>query len=408
MIDYYALIGSGVGPATPEAELRTALFAAARLWKNRETSRQLEKRQEAERNSAYLLEAQKALLDPTRRAEYNKKLATAPRDTAPAHQEDVPTGNLIETGWRYLADGNIPEALHVATRATEQQGNNPDAWALLAQAKFRWGDTEDAIYEYKRAIRLKPNDASYYFDLGNVYESHNSYGDALQQYGRAAQIDPGTPMYRAAQGTVLVKNEHYDEGIQILEQCIKEDPNNSGFQWFLAAAYVDSCQLGWTYVPSDNALHLPSGYYATTREHVVHAQRLLAKAETLKFDDQELSSHIRAVRQDIDSMMERKFQGSVAVPIVGGLIWSLFYGIGILFAIGYFVASRPPRYAINKYVLKGGLGTADSAAFAEGVKSGLFASALYGLFLPIMVVVNFIRYYTGDNSTPSAPVAAPA
>src|SRR5690606_30208091 len=91
---------------------------------------------------------------------------------------------LIKEAWRLLIAGNIADAMYVATKATQAQGNNPEAWAILAQAKFKWGETEDAIYEYKRAIQLKPNEASYYFDLGGVYESAERWNDALQQYQR--------------------------------------------------------------------------------------------------------------------------------------------------------------------------------------------------------------------------------
>jgi Flp pilus assembly protein TadD len=403
VIDYYALIN--VSPTISDADLKTALYAALRQWTNRQNHRQLEKRQEAERNVAHLEDAKKVLLDPAKRAQYNKILAKAADEQRPAEHNQVPAGNLIEAGWRYLQDGNVAEALYVATKATQQQGDNPAAWALLAQAKFRWGDTEDAIYEYKRAIQLRPNEASYYFDLGSVYETEHQYDHALQQYSRAVKIDPKTAMYRAAVGAVLCKEDNYSEGIPILERCVAEDPENSGFGWFLAVAYVNSAQLNWTYVPNGNSLGVPEGHYATTREQVIQAQRQLAKAAALKFDDEELASHIRAVRTDIDSMMGRKFQGSVMVPIVGGIIYSFFYGIGIVFALLYFVASRPPQYALNKYVLKGGLNTADaelSNTFSrEGVGGGLFMSAIYGLFLPIMVLVNFVRYYTGDNATPS-------
>ena len=402
VVDYYALMN--VSPTISDADLKTALYAALRQWTNRQNHRQLEKRQEAERNVAHLEDAKTILFDPAKRAKYNEILSKAAtqQSQSPARHDQVPAEHLIEAGWRYLGDGNVAEALNVATQATTYQANNPDAWALLAQAKFRWGDAQDAIYEYKRAIQLRPNEASYYFDLGSVYESENEYANALQQYTRAAKIDPKSQMYRAAIGVVLCKEDNFAEGIPILEQCVAAEPKNTGFGWFLAVAYVSSARLGWTYVPNDNALEIPGGHYATTREQVVQAQRQLAKAAALTFDDEELSEHIRAVRKDIDSMMARKFQGSIIVPIVGGIIWTFAYGLGIVFGILYFIASRPPQYALNKYVLKGGLSSADAEAFASGkLGEGLFVSALWGLFLPIMVLVNFVRYYTGDNATPS-------
>ena len=121
--------------------------------------------------------------------------------------------SLIEEGWRLLIADRIGDALEIATRATEQEPTNADAWALLGQARFRFGDIEDAIYEYKRAIKLRPGDASFYSDLGSIYESGERWDEAVGQYQRAAQIDPKTTMYRAAVGIVFVKTGKVDEAM---------------------------------------------------------------------------------------------------------------------------------------------------------------------------------------------------
>ncbi len=394
-----------VPQGAPAEGIKKAIIRELRLWTNRTNAPQIERRQEAERMVKLLGDAEAILLDPLKRAAYDRQLATAPRDERDVDESDLRgKADLIREARQLLTEGNIADALFVARKATERDGANPDAWAVLAQAQFRWGDTEDAIYEYKRAIKLRPNDASLYFDLGQVYESAERMGDALQQYQRSAQIEPKTPMFRAAVGALHLKTEQYDDAIKTLEQCVADEPENSTFQWFLAIAYAHSALETWTVVPEGGPV--PAGCYATEKEQVRDAQRRVARALQMKFDDSELAAHIAKQRAEIDRMMQRRFFGSIAGPIVGGVIYSAFFGLGILLVIAYFFAARPPQFAINRERLKGVLTSGEEtmalASGEEGIGGKLagwvIGNVINGLFLPLMVPWNLIKNYTGRNA----------
>jgi tetratricopeptide (TPR) repeat protein len=362
MINYYKVIE--LSPTAKPDEIRKAISKELRNWTKRTNDARLERRQEAERMVKYLEEAESILLDVTKRAEYDKQLQAAPAEERSIDDLDLSgKEDLVQEGWNLLIEGNIPDALYVATRATEQQGNNAEAWALLAQAKYRWGDTEDAIYEYKRAIKLKPNVASYYFDLGSVYESTERWNDALQQYQRASQIDPSTIMYQAAIGVLFLKNDKFEEAIKILEACKNEDPDNKTYGWFLAIAYSQTAYHGWTFVPEDE--EIDSGWYATSIEHINSAQELLEKALSLEFDDDELRIEIENQKKEIERNLKRKFTPAlgnlgIIVAIIyivigisslsNGEIFPLFWftGGGILFFIG----SMTPQYIVNRDLIK--------------------------------------------------------
>ncbi len=417
--NYYRVLN--LAPTASADEIRKAISRELRLWSNRTNAPDIARRQEAERMVRILGEAEAVLLDDAKRKAYDRDLSSLPSETREVGDTELDNqSDLIAEAWRLLTNGEIPDALYVATKATEKDGNNPEAWAVLARAKFRWGETEDAIYEYKRAIKLKPNEASYYFDLGSVYESLDRAGDALQQYQRASQIDPKSTMYRAAVGVMLLKSGKTDQGTEILERCVEEQPDNASYQWFLALAYTNDAHRDWVYISPGDERGIPSGYYATKKEHVTRAQALIAKAERLKFNDPELSSHIKAVHADIDKMMVRRFHGSILTPIAGGILWAyLFYGIGLILAPLYFWVSRPPQYALNAKVLRGDGGPAtalhweEGTGFVENVAGNLFTAAIYGIFLPIMVIWNFVKFRTGENDlgefsfgTPTAPDTA--
>ena len=170
MQDYYLLIG--IDQTASAEDIKAAISAKRKAEAKGANSSKLERRQEAERIMQLLHDAYSILLDPQKRAKYDQEVKSAPREEREIDESDL-KGNedLVALGWQLLIKGEVADALYVATKATEQDASSADAWALLGQSKYRWGETEDAIYEYKRAIKLRPNDAEFYYDLGNVYES---------------------------------------------------------------------------------------------------------------------------------------------------------------------------------------------------------------------------------------------
>jgi tetratricopeptide (TPR) repeat protein len=380
--------------------IRKAIINASRLWSNRTNAPQIEKRQEAERMVKLIDEAEAVLLDPAKRSAFDRQLSSGAGNGVDVDESDL-AGNedLVKESWRLLSDGEVADAMFVAEKATQKEPSNPFAWAVLAESKARWGENDDAIYEYKKAIKLKPNEASFYFDLGCIYEATDELGDAVQQYERAAKIDPQTPMYRAAIGAILVKAGRTADAIPILEQCRSEDAENTAFQRLLAVAYVDHIVEGWTHVDADHPGRLAEGAYATNKAQVLNAQALIRKAESLKFNDEELRAEIRLRRADIERQLQRQYNGSTLAAILGSIIWFFVFGLGLILGPLYFFAARPPRYAVNKRLLLGEE-TSGEAYKRESFGARLVANAITGAFLPIMILVNLIRNYTGENALP--------
>ena len=180
MVDYYKILDVAI--TAKEEEIKGAIKDKRRLWMQKTNAPQLERRQEAEVKVKQIDEAEKILLNSTQRSTYDQKLkTTATKDERTINENELKgSENLVEQGWKLLINDEIADAIYVATKATEKQGDNPEAWALLAQAKYRWGEIEDALYEYKKAIKLKPNEPDYYFDIDDLLFD-NSNPDELQK-----------------------------------------------------------------------------------------------------------------------------------------------------------------------------------------------------------------------------------
>jgi len=407
MQNFYKILN--IQPSISDADLKKAMHEALRLWSNRTNAPQIERRQEAERMVKLIEDAETVLLNPTKRAEYDRQLKTTPPPTSQSPSDKVTLDSaqdLVAEGRKLLAEGNIGDTLYLATKATEHDGGNPEAWALLGRARFLFGDVEDAIYEYKRAIKLKPNEGVYYSELGDIYNDTAKLDDALTQYKRAAQVEPTEPWYRAQVAHVLRKQDNTAEAVQILEQCVKEKPDVETFRYELAAAYINSSRDCCTF-DSETGNSFP-----TSKAQVLAALEFIHKAEKLNCDDSDLKSDIDRNKQAIRESIQRKYDGSTGAAVVGGVIWFCAYGLGLIFLPFYFYASRPPKYAIYKRAIKQeGTGAqktfqvagkvADVIGANENVRGGIGLAVIIGtgLFLPVMAIVNYVKNYTGENDT---------
>jgi tetratricopeptide (TPR) repeat protein len=401
--DYYRALK--IAPTATDEEVKKAVLRERRLWSNRTNAPDLERRQEADRMVKLLDMAEQTLLDPTRRSQYDLALRTAPINQPQVNQANAgEQHDWVREGRRFLSDGDIPSALYAATQATQVDGSNPEAWALSAQAKFRWGQIQDAIYEYKRAINLRPNEAQYYFDLGSVYESTEDWAAALQQYQWASRIEPMSTMYRASIGEMYYHLDRYEEAIATLKQCVAEAPDNSVYRELLALAYCFGSYEHWTYIRANNPAGLPEGHYATTKLQVDEALASVQKAQALELQAHEVRDLVQSIHANIQSMLKRHFHGNWFAAgfatllgiflLSGGPVWGLLY---LACGVGYAVSCFIPQYLVNRRIIEGKALSANNflaSIFLEGgvgCSGILIGLCIIMLTLPVVTVVNLMR-----------------
>ena len=310
----------------------------------------------------------------------------------------------VSEGRRFLSDGDIPNALFAANQATGVDGKNPEAWALSAQAKYRWGKVPDAVYEYRRAIDLRPNEAKYYFDLGGVFEEVEDWPNALQQYQWASRIDPMSTVYRASVGEVFYQLDRYEEAIAVLLQCVAEAPNNRVYKNYLAMAYCIGAYENWTYIPPDHPSGLDSGHYATTKLQVDEALASVQKAQALQLQDPEVQDRVHQIQGNMQDMLKRHFHGNWFAAgfatliglfsLLSSPIWGLFW---LACGVGYAISCFIPQYIINRRIVKGQALSANNFLVNIFVEGGvgctgmIIGLVLIMLTLPVVTIVNFMR-----------------
>jgi TolB-like protein/Flp pilus assembly protein TadD len=122
--------------------------------------------------------------------------------------------------------GVIPKAKDAALKALRLDSNLAEAHLALGKILF-FGeiDLAGAMREYKRAIELKPNDATAHHWLGNdTLAALGRFDEAIAEGKRAVELDPLSPVINVDFGTTFYYAGRYDESAAQLRKALAIDP----------------------------------------------------------------------------------------------------------------------------------------------------------------------------------------
>jgi tetratricopeptide (TPR) repeat protein len=97
---------------------------------------------------------------------------------------------LIELGKIYLETNDYPEAIQILTTAASRRTDQPQAFALLAQALAGNGQLQQAASAWQQAVTLAPNNVSYRNQLGDVLQQAGRRDEAVAAYREALNLAP--------------------------------------------------------------------------------------------------------------------------------------------------------------------------------------------------------------------------
>jgi Tfp pilus assembly protein PilF len=164
------------------------------------------------------------------------KLEEAKKKDAESRRKAEELNTKFASGMEALRAKNCDVAVTDLAAAAELDPKQHVVWANLAEAQFcvsktKTGDERKAaldkgIEAYKKAIELKPDDASYHNNYGLGLVQAGDIAGAQAELSKAAQIDPvGAGRYFFNLGAVLTNNGKLDEAAEAFRQATVADPN---------------------------------------------------------------------------------------------------------------------------------------------------------------------------------------
>lgn len=329
-VNYYEILGL---PPTVDADaIEKKVKEELRIWRKRQGSPDLSKRQEAELRMQHLVAAREVLSDPGTRAAYDQKLVT--HRASAARPSGSPDGrDWVVLAEEYLAQNNYHSAAYAAREATQVEGNSAQAWNLRARANAGLGKLNDAAYEARQAAELETTNAQYQFDLGSVFEQLQCWPDALVSYAAASQLEPDVFLYQLSIAGVYLQNNAPEQAMPILEQVHEDHPDEAMVNYYLANALGDLAEQ----LPKVNN---GSQYLITSPQEIEQMEALMRRAMSLQHGDRDLSANLQKIVDYIESCKQIKFSAPNGLAafglrgVVAAFILPIFLVLGGVSSIG--------------------------------------------------------------------------
>lgn len=326
-VNYYEVLG--VAQDATAEQIKAAIKAQRGLWIPRQQSPSRELEREAQDQLANVRAAEKALLDPGRRAAHDEAIAVyvppAPeRGSDPGPDSGRP--DWVAQAAEYLRRNRPEAAAGAAREATDREGGNHAAWSIRGRASLLMNQPDSAIFEFGEAVRLKPGSDEYHCDLGSAYEAKRNFVMAVESYETAQRLAPHVRRHPLSIASAHIQNDKPALAIELLMPLRDLEPGDERCNYLLAVALSAYSFSTWTDLGNGRRLITSGQQAAVTR-------RNMDQALALRFDDDELREELRSFQAEAVAAVRPTFRlpGWGLTRTAGG-------GAGCFVAFGYFVA----------------------------------------------------------------------
>ncbi len=113
---------------------------------------------------------------------------------------------------------------------------NWEAHARLGLVLSKENRPDEAIAQYREALRLKPDDADAHYDLANALYRKGLWDEAISQYREDLKLSPDDPEGHNNLGAVLFQKGNLNEAITQFQEALRLKPDYASAQKNLATA----------------------------------------------------------------------------------------------------------------------------------------------------------------------------
>jgi tetratricopeptide (TPR) repeat protein len=136
----------------------------------------------------------------------------------------VPHNNL---GNAYFNYGRIDEAIKEYKEALRLNPDHAKAHNNLGAAYYKQGQTEEAVGEYKEALRLNPDYADVHYNIGIVYFNKGRTDEAIEEFKEALRLNPDYVKAHNNLGAAYYNRGRIGEAIEELKEAIRLKPDHA-------------------------------------------------------------------------------------------------------------------------------------------------------------------------------------
>ena len=139
-------------------------------------------------------------------------------------------------GTSLSTEGNTTEAIYHYKEAIRIKPDYAEAYGNLGVDLMNQGNTQDAIRRYRQALRFKPDYAKAHHNLGFALLSLSEFEEAIHHFAEAVRIDPDYAKAHHNLGIALVKQSKHKKAIPHFKEALRINPESAKIHNNLGAA----------------------------------------------------------------------------------------------------------------------------------------------------------------------------
>ncbi len=144
----------------------------------------------------------------------------------------------------------VPEqVMAMVDQLAERLKSSPDdgdGWLMLARSQVVLGKHAEAVESFKRAARLRPDDANLFADYADakaMADGRSLEGEPTKLVLRALQLDANNPKALALAGTAAFDRRDYAGAVAYWERLVKLEPADAGYAQQVRGGIAEARQL---------------------------------------------------------------------------------------------------------------------------------------------------------------------
>ena len=147
---------------------------------------------------------------------------------------------LYSLGLNYQQSGMYKEAIEEFKKVIRIKPDYADAHYSLGGAYMKLDMYKEAIEAYKQVIRIDPDNVSAHSNLGEIYKKLDMHKEAIEAFKQVIRINPDDALTHRGIGLKYMELGMYKEAIEVYKQVIRTNPDDALAHYSLGLAYHGS------------------------------------------------------------------------------------------------------------------------------------------------------------------------
>lgn len=147
----------------------------------------------------------------------------------------------------FESQGRFSDAITEYKKAIDLNPTAPDLHYHLGRATLLLSHTPEALAsaaeEFRRELKISPEDAASEFQLGQIARAQSSSEEAREHFDRASSLSPTFVAPLIALGQLYNASKQYKQAIEALARATRLQPDNEAAHYALMTAYRNSGDL---------------------------------------------------------------------------------------------------------------------------------------------------------------------